>query len=119
MADACHSSAAPQLKGPPLAGRNAAVRDLSMETFVISLSGLLALAIVYIFSRQFGRRFDELARIHWLSFAGGVSLTYIFLRLMASLEEVRHRVAEYVRESFTLPNDLLIPRAQPGFSYTI
>jgi hypothetical protein len=41
------------------------------------------------------------------------------LLLMPNLEEDRDRVADSFRESFTLHNELPIPRAPPNFSYTI
>ena len=68
-------------------------------TFVLSALLAAALAAVHLFSGRL-RFLDVRPRSRWLSAAGGVSVTYVFVHLLPDLAEEQETIREAVGESF-------------------
>ena len=58
----------------------------------------LLLALIHLFAEKFN--FNDIPRSKWLSFAGGVSVAYIFVHLLPELAEWQEVIAEKERFSF-------------------
>ncbi|MEN9937354.1 MAG: hypothetical protein RLZZ387_3933 [Chloroflexota bacterium] len=59
----------------------------------VTLLGALGLALIHLFARRL-RWLSSLPRSVWLSFAGGVSVAYVFVHLLPDLGEYQEAVAE-------------------------
>lgn len=77
------------------------------DTLIISTLGAALLAAVHLFGYRFDSLFDRLSQLRWLSFAGGVSLSYVFLHLIPELEEQRIEVSEHFQDVLTLHDELV------------
>lgn len=65
--------------------------------FLLSLLAVLGLAFVHLFSERL-RSLDGTPRARWLSWAGGVSVAYVFVHLLPELAEAQEVVAESLEE---------------------
>ena len=54
---------------------------------MLAFSGAIALALIHIFAAQF-RFLDQVPKTRWISFAGGLSVAYVFLHLLPELEHL-------------------------------
>jgi zinc transporter ZupT len=61
--------------------------------WLISLTGALVFSLIHLFAYKL-TFLDVLPRSKWLSFAGGVSIAYIFMHLLPELEEMQHTFIE-------------------------
>lgn len=77
------------------------------ETLIISIVGVLILAAIHLVGYRFDHLFDRISRLRWLSFAGGVSLSYVFLHLIPELEQQRIEVSKHFSSFFTLHSELV------------
>ncbi len=68
--------------------------DEAINNFwLISLLGALVFTCIHLFTYKL-TFLDVLPRSKWLSFAGGVSIAYIFMHLLPELEEMQHTFVE-------------------------
>ena len=84
------------------------------DTILISIAGVAALAAVHLFGYRVDHLFDRASRLRWVSFAGGVSLSYVFLHLIPELEQQRIEVSEHFDSSLTLHSELVYLIALAG-----
>jgi hypothetical protein len=77
------------------------------QTLLISTLGALSLAIVHVSGFRLDHMFDRVSQLRWLSFAGGVSLSYVFLHLIPELEDQRVDISEHFRNILTLHSELV------------
>lgn len=77
------------------------------QTLLISVFGVAALAAVHLVGSRFDRELDRISRLRWLSFGGGVSLSYTFLHLIPELENQRIEVSEHFSNAITLHSELV------------
>jgi zinc transporter ZupT len=61
--------------------------------WLISLTGALLFSFAHLFAYKL-KFLEVLPRSKWLSFAGGVSIAYIFMHLLPELEEMQHTFVE-------------------------
>lgn len=64
-------------------------------THVVSLAAAVGLALVHLFAGRL-RFLDRTPRSSWLSFAGGISVAYVFLHLMPELAQGQEHIREVV-----------------------
>ncbi len=83
-------------------------------TIIISVIGVSLLAAIHLFGYHFDQIFDRVLRLRWLSFAAGVSLSYVFLHLIPELEQQRIEVSEHFENFFTLHSELVYMIALTG-----
>lgn len=73
-------------------------------TFLLSLLAVLGLAFVHLFSQRL-RFLDGTPRARWLSWAGGVSVAYVFVHLLPELAEAQEVVAESIEDGLGFLQD--------------
>lgn len=66
--------------------------EVGGAVLLASFLGVVGLALVHLFSGRLGRR-DDIPRDRWLSFAGGVSVAYVFVQLLPELQEYQEMIA--------------------------
>jgi hypothetical protein len=64
-----------------------------MDATLLTLLGALAIAVMHVVGGKI-HVLDAIPRSRWLSFAGGVSVSYVFLHLMPELNEGQRIVSE-------------------------
>lgn len=62
----------------------------ALEMVLISFLGILLLALTHLFVKKL--RFSQIPRSKWLSFAGGISVTYIFIVALPELREAQEHL---------------------------
>lgn len=67
-----------------------------MTTLLISLLGVLLLMAVHLFGYRMDGLLGRIPRGYWLSFASGVSISYVFLHIMPELHDGEEIVASAV-----------------------
>ena len=77
------------------------------EALLISILGVAVLSTIHLIGHHFDRVFDRISRVRWLSFAGGVSLSYVFLHLIPELEQQRIEVSERFSSTLQLHSELV------------
>jgi hypothetical protein len=78
-----------------------------MTTLMISLIGVLLLMAVHLFGYRMDSLLSRIPRGYWLSFASGVSISYVFLHIMPELHEGEEVAAGAVADLFGV-QELLI-----------
>ncbi|MEZ4570803.1 MAG: hypothetical protein R2849_10855 [Thermomicrobiales bacterium] len=84
------------------------------ETLLISVLGVVALAAVHLVGYRVDGICDRFLRLRWISFAGGVSLSYVFLHLIPELEQQRIAVSNHFSNALTLHSELVYLIALSG-----
>jgi zinc transporter ZupT len=70
------------------------MEEQSATYLIASAAGAVFLGIVHLFAYRL-KFLDVFPRSKWLSFAGGVSIAYIFVHLLPELEEKQHALMEF------------------------
>jgi zinc transporter ZupT len=73
------------------------MNEANSSFWLISLIGALVFSFIHLFTYKL-KFLDVLPRSKWLSFAGGVSIAYIFMHLLPELEEMQHTFVEEQRD---------------------
>lgn len=85
-----------------------------MTTLLISLIGVLLLAAVHLFGYRVDNLLGNIPRGYWLSFASGVSISYVFLHIMPELHDGDEVVASALGNLFGVQELLLYMVALAG-----
>ena len=66
-----------------------------------SLIGIVLLCLTHLLAKEF--RLSGIPRSKWLSVAGGISVTYIFIRALPELKEFQEKFEESAGNEFSIP----------------
>jgi zinc transporter ZupT len=73
------------------------MNEANNQFWLTSLAGALVFSLVHFFAYKL-TFLEEFPRSKWLSFAGGISIAYIFMHLLPELEEMQHTFIEEQQE---------------------